>query len=114
MVRLSSLTESECIEALKKENRSIWVYSSNPSSGGLSLEDQSLKVPEKLAVVVGTEDDTIREFFDVAEKQVFMPVFGFTSSLTISISSALLLYGKNQTNLTLQTKTVLFVSRGER
>lgn len=87
------LLDRECIRALSEQGRTIWVASPPTSPSSISLEECTLAVPQKLAIVIGPEGHGCsQEFVDVAEQFVHLPVFGFTESLTTSIFSALILY----------------------
>lgn len=84
-------TTRECIDALRSEGYSIWA--TDLSQESVSLEPGcGLEVPRRVAVVIGRETDGVsQEMLDEADKRIFLPIFGFSDSLNLSVASALLL-----------------------
>eukprot|EP01126_Amoeba_proteus_P050617 TRINITY_DN599_c0_g1_i12.p1 TRINITY_DN599_c0_g1~~TRINITY_DN599_c0_g1_i12.p1 ORF type:complete len:217 (-),score=51.45 TRINITY_DN599_c0_g1_i12:157-807(-) len=80
----------DCISALKEEGRTIWVTSLSPES--ISLNDSQLRVPEKLALVIGCESEGFTsDMLLAADGKIHFPINGFTPSLGLSVASALIL-----------------------
>lgn len=77
-----------CLQTLKSKGYTILV--TDPAPDGISLND--IPVDEKLAIVMGNE---LKGHSDVAmqlaDKKIFIPMFGFTESLNISVSAAICL-----------------------
>jgi len=83
-------TSVECIEVLRAEGREIWA--TDLSQVAVSLDQPGLNVPNKLAIVMGREAEGVtREFLEAADRRVFLPLFGFTESLNLSVATALVL-----------------------
>eukprot|EP01130_Rhizamoeba_saxonica_P017543 TRINITY_DN8529_c0_g1_i1.p1 TRINITY_DN8529_c0_g1~~TRINITY_DN8529_c0_g1_i1.p1 ORF type:complete len:482 (-),score=120.99 TRINITY_DN8529_c0_g1_i1:17-1462(-) len=81
----------ECIYALREDNRTIWA--TDLGLAAESMEDLSQEdVPERLAVVMGRETDGVsEEMLQEADKRVYLPMFGFSDSLNLSVATALVL-----------------------
>ncbi len=79
---------ADCLGFLRSKGYSIWI--TDPSSEALSVQEIALMKP--VAMVFGNElrgvSDTAREF---ADRQVRIPMYGFTESFNISVSAAILL-----------------------
>lgn len=79
-----------CIEALRNEGYTIWVTALE--QGALSLDHRLEIPPAKLAVVFGREADGVSaEMIAAADKLVYFPLQGFSESLNLSVSAALIL-----------------------
>jgi len=83
-------TSTECLEALREDKREIWATALSP--GAINLESECKEIPEKLAIVFGREaDGCSQEMLQAADKNVYLPIFGFTESLNLSVAAALIL-----------------------
>jgi len=83
-------TTRECIDALRQEDRQIWATDLSPVA--VSLEDNNVGVPPKLAVVFGREaEGCSKEILDAADKRVYLPLHGFAESLNLSVAAALVI-----------------------
>eukprot|EP01091_Cochliopodium_minus_P014834 TRINITY_DN5112_c0_g1_i1.p1 TRINITY_DN5112_c0_g1~~TRINITY_DN5112_c0_g1_i1.p1 ORF type:complete len:497 (-),score=161.62 TRINITY_DN5112_c0_g1_i1:57-1547(-) len=81
---------TECIEALRKDNRTLWVTELGRTS--VSLEEKGLELPDRMALVIGRESDGVsKQFIEAADKLVYLPMFGFSESLNINVATALCL-----------------------
>jgi len=85
-------TTQDCIDYLKVEGFTIWVTDLSQKAVALKHHDKSVVVPEKLAVVMGTESTGIsQEFVDAADKRVFIPMYGMSDSFNLSVAAALMM-----------------------
>ncbi len=84
-------TTQECINQLRLDGREIWATDLSQSS--VSLKDHSsLQLPEKMALVIGRETDGVsQEMLEAADKRVFLPMYGFSESLNLSVATALII-----------------------
>jgi len=113
-------TTAECVEALRLDNRMIWA--TDLSQHAVCLTQEALEaadnqeaaataasgqshgrdapkgtaprdvVPERLAVVFGTESvGCTAEILAAADRRVYLPLRGFADSLNLSVSAALVL-----------------------
>ena len=80
--------EIECLTKLKKNGYKIIATSSH--SNGYTLGD--IPLDEPIAIVFGTENDGISdEIEQMADGFLKIPTYGFTESLNISVSAAIIL-----------------------
>jgi len=83
-------TNSECVEALRNDGRQIWAY--HYSTKTVSLQEKEMQIPEKLAIVFGAEAEKCsNEILSIADRQVYIPLCGFTESLSLSIAAAVVM-----------------------
>ena len=85
---------ASCIEALRAEGCTIWV--TVLSQGAVCLDDPALAAPTdgKLAVGFGREADGVSDaMVAAADELVYFPMHGFSASLNLSVSAALILQG---------------------
>ena len=81
---------NECIAALRADGRQIWV--SDLSQAAVSLTSQSLALPERVALVMGTESTGASpEMLLAADRRVYLPLHGFADSLNLSVAAAMLM-----------------------
>ena len=82
---------ASCIKALHKKGFEIWATDLN--LGATEIDNKNpLKIPDKIALVVGREADGISdEIRKVAQKLVFIPMRGFTESFNLSVATGLIL-----------------------
>jgi len=88
----------ECCTILESESRNIWV--AHPiqelipkditSENILNLNDVRV-LPSKLAIIIPINNTCNTLFHEHASKHVYLPVYGFTPSLSFSIFSALIM-----------------------
>jgi len=90
-----------CVAALRKDGRTIWATDLSQHAVPLTetalreatkaRENQSV-VPEKLAIVFGTESVGCTEtIFKAADLRVYLPLRGFADSLNLSVAAALVM-----------------------
>lgn len=78
----------QCFAELKRNGYKILV--TDPSPDGISIFD--VPVDDKLAIVMGNElEGTSQYALAHADQKVYIPMYGFTESLNISVSAALCL-----------------------
>ncbi|KAJ8614421.1 hypothetical protein CTAYLR_000749 [Chrysophaeum taylorii] len=86
-------TPGECVAALRAENWTIWVAADDEDALSLASSRRPNDVggDRKLAIVIGRESDGIcAEFAEAAERRVCLPLGGFTTSLNLSVATALI------------------------
>src|SRR5258706_4998102 len=77
-----------CFSKLKSEGYSLLV--TDPSPDGISIDE--VEINKKIALIMGNElegNSAIAKAY--ADKKIFIPMFGFTESLNISVSAAICL-----------------------
>eukprot|EP01064_Diplonema_japonicum_P023493 TRINITY_DN33932_c0_g1_i1.p1 TRINITY_DN33932_c0_g1~~TRINITY_DN33932_c0_g1_i1.p1 ORF type:complete len:396 (+),score=90.77 TRINITY_DN33932_c0_g1_i1:48-1190(+) len=85
-------TTDECIEALKKDGWTVWATDLSREALELNNSIPEEVVPEKLAVVMGSEASGVSdEMLAFATRRIYLPMSGFTESLNISVATALVL-----------------------
>uniref|UniRef100_A0A6B2LFC2 tRNA/rRNA methyltransferase SpoU type domain-containing protein n=1 Tax=Arcella intermedia TaxID=1963864 RepID=A0A6B2LFC2_9EUKA len=85
-------TNKECIDALKKEGRTIWAYHYKADGTSIPFGQSSIEIPSKLAIVLGNESECCsEELLGCADQFIHIPLFGFADSLTLSITAALVI-----------------------
>lgn len=87
-------TTKECISALREDRRTIWATDLSQHAVRLTTEGlgSGEMVPERLAVVFGTESVGVtQEMLTAADKRVYLPLRGFADSLNLSVAAALVL-----------------------
>ncbi|CAE8679969.1 unnamed protein product [Polarella glacialis] len=95
---------SECIEALRADERTIWATDLAQGAEVLAFGAPWLQsgssMPPRLALVLGTESTGVStEMLSAADQRIYLPQNGFSDSLNVSVASALalqtllLLYG---------------------
>jgi len=81
---------SECVTAIREEGREIWA--TNLSTNSTSLFQDSLKVPQKVAVIIGCEGEGCsEEILEKSDKVVYYPIYGFSESFNLSVAAALIM-----------------------
>jgi tRNA (guanosine-2'-O-)-methyltransferase len=81
-------TSKECIKELKAKGYQI--VATMPYGESTKLKDFSIEKPS--AIFFGTEKDGLsEEILDQADSRIQIPMFGFTESLNISVSAAIIL-----------------------
>lgn len=77
-----------CFQKLRELGYQILV--TDPSPDGMSIND--ISVDQKLAVVMGSEVNGTSDYaIKNADQKIFIPMYGFTESLNISVSAAICL-----------------------
>ncbi len=88
-------SRSECIAALRAEpgNLKIWACDVNDKAMRLDLPPSgTIEMPERLALVMGHERTGVSEqMLSAADAHVYLPIFGFGSSLNLSVATALIM-----------------------
>lgn len=78
----------ECIEKLRKEGYQI--IATSPNAKAIELSEYDITKPA--ALFLGTEKDGLsQEVFNNADECIKIPMVGFTESLNISVSAAIIL-----------------------
>ncbi len=81
-------SSSDCIEHLKRKGYKI--VATTPHGNATNLEDFDISKPS--AIFLGTEKDGLsREVLNSADQCISIPMRGFTDSLNISVSAAIIL-----------------------
>lgn len=82
-----------CIEHLRAEGRQIWATDLSPAAVPLEVGSGIPQpLPRKIAVVFGREaDGCSQEILAAADRRVYLPLFGFTESLNLSVAAALVM-----------------------
>ena len=93
-------TTKECIDRLRKDGYDIW--STDLSQVAVTLDAEGLRdensdggnlIPEKLAIVFGTEAvGCSTEILEASDKRVYLPLRGFADSLNLSVATALVVH----------------------
>jgi tRNA G18 (ribose-2'-O)-methylase SpoU len=87
-VRLFTTT-SECLEALRADDREIWATDLSPNA--ISLEEDNITIPQKVAIIFGREaEGCSKDILESAHRRVYLPIHGFTESLNLSVAVALI------------------------
>jgi tRNA (guanosine-2'-O-)-methyltransferase len=80
---------TQCLKALRKQGYRI--IATTPSSDACPLEEFKLRQPA--AIFFGTEKEGLsEEVMHAADSHLHIPMAGFTESLNISVSAAIILY----------------------
>lgn len=86
-------SSKECLQSLKGNGYKI--VATSPHEDSVMLDDFDLSKP--VALFFGTEKDGISdEIMEVADTTLKIPMFGFTESLNISVSAAIILQNLTQ------------------
>lgn len=86
-------SSKECLQSLKGNGYKI--VATSPHEDSVMLDDFDLSEP--IALFFGTEKDGISdEIMEVADTTLKIPMFGFTESLNISVSAAIILQNLTQ------------------
>mmetsp|Transcript_9166 Transcript_9166/g.11439 ORF Transcript_9166/g.11439 Transcript_9166/m.11439 type:complete len:360 (-) Transcript_9166:580-1659(-) len=82
-----------CIEELKKEDFEIWCTDLSQKAVSFDYTKRNLiKIPKRLAVVIGTESTGVSQaFIDASSKRIFLPMNGFADSLNVSVAAAIVM-----------------------
>ena len=82
-----------CINSLREDG--FQIIATSPSAGSQSLEEFEIK--DKVALFFGTEKEGLSsEVLKSADSSVQIPMVGFTESLNVSVSAAIILQSLNQ------------------
>jgi len=83
---------ASCVSALRVEGWDIWCAADGEGAVALGSERPPELTPAKVAVVIGREADGCdAAFLAAATHRVYFPLRGFTSSLNLSVATALVL-----------------------
>jgi tRNA G18 (ribose-2'-O)-methylase SpoU len=84
-------TTAECLDALKADDRTLWVTDLSQEAECLTVDDKfgaRLEVPERVAIVFGSEAVGVSDaMLAAADKRVYLPLHGFADSLNLSGTS---------------------------
>ncbi|KAH7468440.1 tRNA (guanosine(18)-2'-O)-methyltransferase [Phytophthora ramorum] len=81
-----------CLEALRESETTIWATDLSPQAEPLKADNKPIELPKRLAVVIGRETDGVSpEMLRAAHRRVYLPLFGFSESLNLSVATALVL-----------------------
>jgi tRNA G18 (ribose-2'-O)-methylase SpoU len=81
----------ECVADLREKGYELWV--TDLSQEAECLNNDSPAIPEKVALVMGTEAVGCSQYMlDQADKRVYLPLRGFADSLNLSVATALILH----------------------
>lgn len=84
---------TSCIDSLRKKGYSI--VATTPLDGSVTL--QEFKLEEPVALFFGTEKEGLSEtVLNAADIKLRIPMYGFTKSLNISVSAAIILHHLTQ------------------
>ena len=84
-------TAEECVEELRSLGYELWV--TDLSQQAECLTATSPQIPEKVALVMGTEAVGCSQYMlDEADKRVYLPLRGYADSLNLSVATALILH----------------------
>ena len=80
----------DCIAAMVADGREIWV--SDLSQQAVSLSSSALALPQRMALVIGTESTGASpEMLRAAHRRIYLPLHGFADSLNLSVAAAMLM-----------------------
>lgn len=83
-------SSDDCVTALREDNRQIWV--TDLSQGAVCLTAAPVELPDRLAVVFGTEaTGASPTMLAAADKRIYLPLHGWADSLNLSVATALVL-----------------------
>ncbi|RLN53495.1 hypothetical protein BBJ29_008003 [Phytophthora kernoviae] len=83
---------ADCLQALHENEMTIWATDLSPQAEPLVANDKPKELPTHLAVVIGREIDGVSpEMLRAAHRRVYLPLFGFSESLNLSVATALVL-----------------------
>jgi tRNA G18 (ribose-2'-O)-methylase SpoU len=92
------LTSESCMDALRADGRTVWATDLGQGAevlapGAAWLGDTRRSLPDKLALVIGTESTGVsRYMLEKADRRVYLPQNGFADSLNASVAAALCLH----------------------
>jgi len=82
----------ECLAALRTEDWTVWATDLHDGAEELRSPPDLQPVPQRVAVVFGRESDGISEKMRAAaDRRLYLPMHGYTESLNLSVSVALVL-----------------------
>lgn len=82
-------TAEDCVSALREDGREIWV--SDLSQDAVCLTTQKHTLPDKVALVMGTESTGASPIMlQAADLRVYLPLHGWADSLNLSVATALM------------------------
>ena len=69
-----------------------WVTDLGQKALCLSLETDVSEIPDRVAIVIGTEaSGASLEMLEAADRRVYLPLHGFADSLNLSVAAAMML-----------------------
>lgn len=83
---------ADCLQALRENEMTIWATDLSPQAEPLGISNKPSELPQRLAVVIGRETDGVsQEMLRAAHRRIYLPLFGFSESLNLSVATALVL-----------------------
>mmetsp|Transcript_13714 Transcript_13714/g.29477 ORF Transcript_13714/g.29477 Transcript_13714/m.29477 type:complete len:285 (+) Transcript_13714:122-976(+) len=81
---------AECIAELQRGGWEVW--STDLSESAVDICATELRVPDKLAIVMGREADGVTaEMLAASHKRVYLPLVGFNTSLNLQVATGMVL-----------------------
>ncbi|RLN26629.1 hypothetical protein BBO99_00001152 [Phytophthora kernoviae] len=80
-------TTDVCIQELVSNGYDIWA--TDLSQDAVSLQEPTLKLPDRVAIVMGREADGA--MLSAANKRVYLPIHGFADSLNLNVATGMVL-----------------------
>eukprot|EP01063_Lacrimia_lanifica_P034042 TRINITY_DN6208_c0_g1_i2.p1 TRINITY_DN6208_c0_g1~~TRINITY_DN6208_c0_g1_i2.p1 ORF type:complete len:454 (+),score=165.16 TRINITY_DN6208_c0_g1_i2:66-1364(+) len=85
-------TSGDCLAALRAEGWAVWATALGADAMELGADLPAAAFPKRLALVIGGEALGVSgEMLSGCDRQVFLPMTGFTESLNLSVATALVL-----------------------
>ncbi|KAG9410637.1 hypothetical protein AC1031_018659 [Aphanomyces cochlioides] len=100
-------TSAACIKALRETGYEVkrhacptgstvddftQIWTTELSQEAVSLEAPELKIPERVAIVMGREADGVsKDMIAAADKRVYLPIHGFADSLNLNVATGLII-----------------------
>ena len=84
-------TTRECVAELRDKNYEIWA--TDLDAGAIAATPDTMPaIPSKLALVMGRETDGISdEMRDLADRLIYLPMYGFTESFNLGVATGMIL-----------------------
>eukprot|EP00531_Pseudo-nitzschia_arenysensis_P010130 CAMPEP_0116152174 /NCGR_PEP_ID=MMETSP0329-20121206/20506_1 /TAXON_ID=697910 /ORGANISM="Pseudo-nitzschia arenysensis, Strain B593" /LENGTH=427 /DNA_ID=CAMNT_0003648869 /DNA_START=61 /DNA_END=1344 /DNA_ORIENTATION=- len=85
-------TTEDCVKFCRKGGYELWVTDLSQEAEALDIHSpNALKIPEKVALVFGTEAVGASTYMlEQADKRVYLPLRGYADSLNLSVATALI------------------------
>eukprot|EP00536_Pseudo-nitzschia_multiseries_P012224 jgi/Psemu1/207974/e_gw1.454.5.1 len=85
-------SSEDCVACCREEGYKLWVTDLSQEAEALDIYNpQSNAVPEKIALVLGTEAVGASTYMlEQADKRVYLPLRGYADSLNLSVATALI------------------------
>jgi tRNA(Leu) C34 or U34 (ribose-2'-O)-methylase TrmL len=84
-------TSEDCVDEIRRLGYELWVTDLSQEAEALNMAPT--KLPEKIALVMGTEAVGASQYIlDEADRRVYLPLRGFADSLNLSVATALVIH----------------------